>query len=355
MKFLLTLAALALLACPRNVKTDDGVDLAPGKSAPAWKINEWIKGDVVERLDPQGTYVIEFWATWCGPCIEFIPKLTELAKKHPDVTVIGISIDADAASTRQFVEDMGDKMAYRVAHAGDQGAMVDSWLKAAGQDGIPSTFIVHRGQLVWIGPPGNLEKRISEIKNETFDLEASKKSFAIALKESQKNAEINSAFQSFEQLRDGGKKADAASALAALVEKYPETTSQAEFARYQWLAEDDAAAWLAKTKSLLASGQADQRQQVTSFALRSAKKPNGTEQARMAIELVLHGDGVNQWDVLIYARAIYTELGDDRQLLRIVTKMLEIYPNSPAKDNAGFKSNLSATKMELEAKLGGKQ
>jgi len=46
----------------------------------------------VKGFDKDKTYVVEFWATWCGPCKATIPHLTKLQKEHPDVTFIGVSV-----------------------------------------------------------------------------------------------------------------------------------------------------------------------------------------------------------------------------------------------------------------------
>ena len=92
--------------------------LTIGDEAPAISVSQWVKGDPVDRLDPNKTYVVEFWATWCGPCRVSIPHLTELQKKYKDkgVTIIGVSVWSrirDAVAP--FVEQMGDKMDYTVA------------------------------------------------------------------------------------------------------------------------------------------------------------------------------------------------------------------------------------------------
>jgi thiol-disulfide isomerase/thioredoxin len=62
------------------------------------------------------TYVVEFWATWCGPCRVSIPHLTELQKKFKTqgVTFIGVS-DETEDKVKPFVDKMGDKMDYTVA------------------------------------------------------------------------------------------------------------------------------------------------------------------------------------------------------------------------------------------------
>ena len=47
--------------------------------------------------------VLNFWATWCVPCIQEIPEIAAFAKAHPDVVVIGVATDAeDAAKVKRF-------------------------------------------------------------------------------------------------------------------------------------------------------------------------------------------------------------------------------------------------------------
>ena len=92
--------------------------LTIGDQAPAISVSKWIKGDPVDRLDPKKTYVVEFWATWCGPCRVSIPHLTELQKKYKDkgVTFLGVSVwEQDQDAVAPFVKEMGDKMNYTVA------------------------------------------------------------------------------------------------------------------------------------------------------------------------------------------------------------------------------------------------
>ena len=50
--------------------------------------------------------VLNFWATWCPPCIEEMPSLVELQKKMGDkVTILAVSEDADEGAVKQFVRD----------------------------------------------------------------------------------------------------------------------------------------------------------------------------------------------------------------------------------------------------------
>ena len=50
-----------------------------------------------QRLaDYRGRYVVlNFWATWCVPCIQEIPEIAAFAKAHPEVVVLGVAMDAE--------------------------------------------------------------------------------------------------------------------------------------------------------------------------------------------------------------------------------------------------------------------
>src|SRR5207237_986319 len=137
-------------------------NLSVGDSAPKLAVKEFVKGEPVTKFERGKTYVVEFWATWCGPCRISIPHLTELQKQHKNVTFVGVSIwERDAKKVKPFVEEMGDKMDYRVAldevpegGPADQGAMAKNWMSAANQEGIPAAFIINgEGKIAWIGYP----------------------------------------------------------------------------------------------------------------------------------------------------------------------------------------------------------
>ncbi len=162
--------------------------LAIGDAAPAIQVAEWIKGEPVMSFQKGQTYVVEFWATWCGPCRRSIPHLTELQQKYGDkVKLIGVSIwEEDASGVAPFVEKMGDKMAYTVARdlvpeGADpaQGAMARSWMLAANRNGIPAAFVVDgQGRIAWIGNPIDaedpLDGPLAEVIAGTWDIEAAR-------------------------------------------------------------------------------------------------------------------------------------------------------------------------------------
>ena len=49
--------------------------------------------------------VLNFWATWCPPCIEEIPSLNQLQREMPQLVVLGVSVDEDGDAYRQFLTE----------------------------------------------------------------------------------------------------------------------------------------------------------------------------------------------------------------------------------------------------------
>jgi thiol-disulfide isomerase/thioredoxin len=165
-------------ACATGTARAEDRPLMVGDAAPKFEVREFVKGEPIKQFEAGKTYVVEFWATWCGPCMASIPHLTELQKANPTVVFIGVSVDEETSEVKTFVKDMGDKMDYRVAidtrtKAATTGLMQKSWLDASLQDGIPVTFIVNKeGKLAWIGHPGEMEEPLAKIVEGKWDLAA---------------------------------------------------------------------------------------------------------------------------------------------------------------------------------------
>ncbi|MBN1391781.1 MAG: TlpA family protein disulfide reductase [Sedimentisphaerales bacterium] len=116
-----------------------------GSQAPPIQLSEWITSpppDLTGRV-----YVLEFWATWCPPCVQSIPHMVELANKYRDKAVpfISISVDRSSEPVKKMVASKG--MTY---HIGMDNGLSDKFSVS----GIPSAFIVGRsGKIVWQGHP----------------------------------------------------------------------------------------------------------------------------------------------------------------------------------------------------------
>ncbi len=172
------LAGLLLAATPQASRAQD---LNVGDKAPPLTVSKFVKGEPVSEFQPGKLYVVEFWATWCGPCRQTIPHLTELQKKYENVTFIGVDVyEPDTKDVAPFVKEMGEKMDYRVAldsvpegKEPQDGQMAKNWMDAADEGGIPTAFIVNKeGLVAWIGHPIELEEPLTQILKGDYDLAA---------------------------------------------------------------------------------------------------------------------------------------------------------------------------------------
>ena len=159
---LLALAATHALAATSEPKVPT---LKVGDLAPKLQTGKWVQGQPVKDFQKGKAYIVEFWATWCGPCRVSIPHLNEIHEKYKEKGLIVIGQDCwerDESLVAPFVKKMGDKMTYRVAlddkQGNSKGKMAETWMAAAGRDGIPSAFLVNaKGVISWIGHPMELK------------------------------------------------------------------------------------------------------------------------------------------------------------------------------------------------------
>jgi peroxiredoxin len=107
-----------------------------GSGAPQFTVSDGTQ--TVDLASLRGhVVVLNFWATWCIPCIEELPSLVELQRRMPQVTVIAISSDEDADAYRKFlVDNHVDFVTVR-----DSSGRVP---KLYGTIKIPETYVIDR-------------------------------------------------------------------------------------------------------------------------------------------------------------------------------------------------------------------
>lgn len=172
--FALTLRFAAACALLAPLLSQAGATLKVGDPAPALTLKKFVKGEPVKAFEKGKVYVVEFWATWCAPCRESIPHLTELQKVYPGITFIGVDVGETEKQVEPFVAAMGDKMNYRVAlddlSSQADGATNQAFMVAADQSGIPTAFIVDQdSRIAWIDHPMALPPVLARMAAGTFD------------------------------------------------------------------------------------------------------------------------------------------------------------------------------------------
>ena len=88
--------------------------------------------------------IVNFWATWCAPCVREMPDLDELAKKYPGMTFLGVAIDTQP-NVERFLKKV--QVSYPLVIAGPGGI---SKMKALGnpKGGLPYTVVFNSGSRI---------------------------------------------------------------------------------------------------------------------------------------------------------------------------------------------------------------
>ncbi len=197
------LAIGAALVCHAAQADEDfQIKLNAGDKAPALDIAHWIKGDKFGGFEKGKFYVVEFWATWCGPCRMSMPHISEMQEKYKDynVTFIGIS-DEELDKVKGFLDkpEWAEKTHYTLATDPDKSVYKD-YMDAARQQGIPTAFVVGKdGTIQWIGHPMSLDQGgekspIEQIVHDRWDAKAFRASFEKELREEYESQKLQMAY-----------------------------------------------------------------------------------------------------------------------------------------------------------------
>lgn len=167
-----------------------GPSLGIGDPAPPISISRWMTGEPVTGLEAGQVHVVEFWATWCGPCLSSMPHLSQLQTQYGEIVrFIGVTREGEDVVERFLAKDQSpgktwkDVITYRLAI--DQGSATnEAYMRAANQTGIPTAFIVGRdGVVEWIGHPMTMDEPLARVVAGDWDREA-------AIAEMQKAAKV---------------------------------------------------------------------------------------------------------------------------------------------------------------------
>jgi thiol-disulfide isomerase/thioredoxin len=179
---------------------DAAAVLTIGSKAPSLDIEHWVSNgngrfSSVTDFTPGNVYVVEFWATWCGPCISSMPHLAETQEAFAEKGVQLISIsDEDLPTVEEFLKRPFEGSEGGPATFGELTSVYSlttdpdrsnhtNFMQAAGQNGIPTAFIVGRtGLIEWIGHPMTMDEPLAKVVGDEWDRELFAKEFEASQK-----------------------------------------------------------------------------------------------------------------------------------------------------------------------------
>lgn len=120
-----------------------------GSNAPDFTVQDSDRKVTLSQYRGQ-VVVLNFWATWCPPCVQEMPSLVQMAQRMREkgVVVLGVSIDVDEAAYHRFLQDYHVSMV--TVRDPDQKSST-----LYGTHGWPETYVIDRGGIVrrkFIGP-----------------------------------------------------------------------------------------------------------------------------------------------------------------------------------------------------------
>ncbi|MBI1824806.1 MAG: redoxin family protein [Planctomycetes bacterium] len=324
--------ACVLMAIPSmlGLARAEGTTLGIGDPAPTLSIKEWVRGDAVniKKDAAQKLHIVEFWATWCGPCKASIPLLSKYQEKYKkDLVIIGVT-DPDPlrnspTEIRDFVKSQGKDMSYTVA-MDDDGKTTDAYMNSSGAIGIPHAFVVNKeNKIVWQGSP--LDPELDSVLGQVI---AGKYDLAVAKANAAKDQMLDEKFQALEVAYQMGKMDEVWKGVEEILKMDPanETamqllaglyTTDSKYAdRYKkWVRADiDANHGNAKAMHVLAmslSTNDDFATRLPDLALEAAKACYDATQPRASSAAE------------IYARALY-QIGDLDKAIKIQEEALSL-------------------------------
>jgi thiol-disulfide isomerase/thioredoxin len=215
------LQPLALVLAALLAPEERPYPLMVGDPAPRLEASRWLRGDPIETFAPGKVYVLDFFATWCGPCKEAMPAISALNTKHGDrASFVAFDVWDYQDRVPAMVAKMGDALNYAVAldrlppvpaaldnlpmWARDHGATSRNWLVASGVDGIPALFVVDgKGRVAWIGhEPAELDKVLGAVLAGSWDVGAAAKEHASRMKIIVEGRKLEAKLRSAEGAKD---------------------------------------------------------------------------------------------------------------------------------------------------------
>lgn len=142
--------------------------------APSIKVETWLRGEPLTSFEPGKLYIVEFWRTTFGPCVDAMPHLMQLQEKYRES---GVEIVAVAAYERAPTADEArsnldawltekfPNLNYRMAFD-SSGEMDKLWMEPSFSFTIPTSFVVDRdGHIAFIGEPTELDEVLPRVLN----------------------------------------------------------------------------------------------------------------------------------------------------------------------------------------------
>ena len=179
----IAILATIVLHCPLMVQAQNTASDRPlliGDTAPRLRLDTFISGIPIDNFESGRIYVVDFWTTYCKPCIELMPHLAKLTKQYKDdLSVISVNVyqkrQYPKSRAVEIIDSLGKKVNFSVAfESGTE--MQNTWLKHNWNAGVPKSFVVEKsGRIAWSGYPTDLDNVLKLIVNNQWNVDSARR------------------------------------------------------------------------------------------------------------------------------------------------------------------------------------
>lgn len=129
-------------------------ELKPGTKAPVWILKGLDGTDVKSTSFDGKVVVLNFWATWCPPCVAEIPDFIEVQKElgGKGLTFVGVSLDQSTVPVKKYVKRT--KVNYPIV-MGNSEVVKDF----GNISGIPTTYVIDKSGVIRMSEVGKISKK----------------------------------------------------------------------------------------------------------------------------------------------------------------------------------------------------
>ncbi len=160
-----------------------GEKLAPGDKAPPLDLAAVVHGSEIRPFSGEHVIVLDFWATWCAPCLRGMPHLSDLQDQYgPEVQFIGITDETEELVAELLERSRGEEtwaelIRYSLA-IDNKEQTYQNFMDAAELRARPKAFIIDKtGTIAWIGNPATMDETLAAIVAGDWDIQKAREQY----------------------------------------------------------------------------------------------------------------------------------------------------------------------------------
>jgi thiol-disulfide isomerase/thioredoxin len=137
---LLIAACLLLAACTAQGPSTNTLLASQDRRAAPDVVGETLEGETIALADLGTPTVVNFWASWCGPCVAEAPELAAVAQRYADdgVDVVGVNVQDSVTNARRFEADLDIPFPSWF----DPSSQIAAAFGGVGPTGLPTTLVL---------------------------------------------------------------------------------------------------------------------------------------------------------------------------------------------------------------------